>query len=79
MATFSLCSKYRIYHIMSNYDKIDVASHFAAEQTPRNSWCFAPFIRECVSMAMLINAHGTTIPTNRELSELVEKRITRTI
>ena len=50
----------------------------AAEQAPRNTWCFAPFIQECVSMAMLINAHGTTILTNRELSEHVAKRITRT-
>ena len=31
-------------------------------------WHFIPFTRECISMAILVCAHGTIIPTNCEPS-----------
>ena len=40
------------------------------EQASRNTWCFAPFLQECISMATLVCAQGTTILTNCEPSEL---------
>ena len=36
---------------------------------------FALFVRECISMATLVCAHGTANLTNRGPSELVEERI----
>ena len=54
-------------------------AQWPAEQACRKARHFAPLTqaRECVSMALgpgnLVCAHGTTILTNREPSELVEE------
>ena len=77
---FSLCSN--IKSTTSDYDKeqmLPLTLLKPAEQAHCNTWHFAPFIQECISMAAFICAHGTTIPTNCEPSELVAKHITQTI
>ena len=50
-------------------------AQWPAEQASQNAWCLEPFIRECISMATLVCAHGTVNLTNRGLSELVEECI----
>ena len=50
-------------------------AQWPVEHASRNTQCFAPFVRECVSMATLVCAHSTAILTNREPSELVAERI----
>ena len=72
-----------------DYDK-EQTSPFASlkarlptEQASRNAQRFAPFARECVSMPLgpgiLFCAHGTTILTNCEPSELVRECIFYTL
>ena len=82
MATFSLCSNVesttRLWQrtdLVSRFARGSVARGLHAEQASRNARRFAPFVRECISMATLVCAHGTTILTNREPSELVGERI----
>ena len=50
-------------------------ARWPAQQASRNARCFAPFVRECISMATLVCAHGTANLTNHGPSELVEERI----
>ena len=55
-------------------------ARWPAEQISRKARRFTPFAQECVSVPpgldqALICAHGTTILTNREPSELVGERI----
>ena len=40
-----------------------------------NVWCFVPLIQECVSMATLVCAHGPTVLTDPEPSEVVAECI----
>ena len=71
----------RTLNLPSGYDKeqtsplASLEARWPAEQASRNEQRFALFTRECISMATLVCAHGTTILTNRETSELVEKYI----
>ena len=65
-------------NLPSGYDKEQISPLASLEvQWPAssNAQRFAPFTRECVSMATLVRAHDTTILTNREPSELVEECI----
>ena len=63
------------------YDKEQTSSltsleaRWSTEQASSNTQCFTLFTRECVSMATLICAHGTTILTNYEPSELIAECI----
>ena len=63
------------------YDKEQTLSltllkaRWPAEQASQNAWRFAPFVRECISMATLVCAYGTANLTNRGPSELVEECI----
>ena len=52
-------------------------ARWPAEQASQNTRRFVPFIqvRECISMATLVCAHGTAILTNREPCELVAECI----
>ena len=74
MATLSLVN------LPSDYDKeqtsplASLKAWWPAEQASQNAQRFVPFARECVSMT-LICAHGTTMLTNCEPSELVGERI----
>ena len=58
-----------------NRPRLSLPSRLECWQASQNVRHFAPFARECVSMATLVCAHGTTILTNREPSELVEECI----
>ena len=46
-----------------------------AEQASQNARRFAPFVRECISMATLSYVHGTAILINHGPSEFVVERI----
>ena len=71
----------RTLNLPLGYDKeqtsplASLEARWPAEQASRNEQRFALFTRECISMATLVCAHGTTILTNCEPSELVEEWI----
>ena len=75
----------RMSNLPPDYDKEQTSSlasleaHWPAEQASQNVRCFAPFVRECISMAILVCAHGTAILTNREPCELVAERVLYTL
>ena len=50
-------------------------ARWPAEQASRNVRRFVPCVRECISMATLVCAHGTAILTNRGPSKLVAECI----
>ena len=63
------------YDKEQTFSLASLKAQWPAEQASRNMRHLAPFVRECISMATLVCAHGTAILTNHGPSELVEKRI----
>ena len=78
MVTFSLWS-----NLPPDYDKEQTSSlasasleaRWPAEQGLSKCAALPPFIRECISMATFVCAHGTAILTDHGPSELVAERI----
>ena len=71
----------RIHHwtMTKNRPRLSLRSRLGgtwpAEQASRNVQRLVPFIRECISMAILVCARATVILTNRGPSELVAECI----